>query len=86
MNIPEKAVEAAAGSVRCGWSIPMEDHPLGPDCDLCRKNARHMLEAATPFIQAAALHEAADNYRHYETPNARLYLRARADRIEESCD
>ena len=28
--------------------------------------------------KAEALEEAADAYRHYETPNARLYLRARA--------
>lgn len=28
--------------------------------------------------KAGALEEAADDYRHYETPNARLYLRARA--------
>jgi|GEM_PF-1576087 len=28
--------------------------------------------------KAQALEEAADDYRHYETPNARLYLRARA--------
>lgn len=28
--------------------------------------------------KAEALEEAADDYRHYETPNARLYLRARA--------
>ena len=33
---------------------------------------------AVADAKAEALEEAADAYRHYETPNARLYLRARA--------
>ena len=32
--------------------------------------------------QAEALNQAADDYRHYEQPNARLYLRARAAAVE----
>ena len=54
-----------------------------------KSDAAHWPEAAAIALTAAgfglvreagavALEEAADDYRHYETPNARLYLRARA--------
>ena len=43
-----------------------------------KESMRAALEAAAPIIRAEALEDAADDYRHYETPNARLYLRARA--------
>lgn len=43
-----------------------------------RNRAKRILEAAAPIIRAECLDAAADDYRHYETPNARLYLRARA--------
>jgi hypothetical protein len=35
-------------------------------------------------VAAGALDEAADGYRHYETPNARLYLRARAEKLRQA--
>lgn len=52
-EIPAEAVRAAAAARRCMWSMPMEDHPDGPDCEgMCMKAAKLALDAAAPFMVA----------------------------------
>jgi hypothetical protein len=81
--IPEAAVEAAGRLIHSQH----ETSPLDEWSDIFQRqakaNARLVLEAAAPHIRAQALEDAADDYRHYATPNARLYLRERAADILE---
>lgn len=67
MTVPDEAIEAAIGALS-----PTDAAAIYPDA------MRAALEAAAPYLRAQALEDAADAYRHYEAPNARLYLRARA--------
>lgn len=72
--IPDEVIEAAAESL-VGSTLGDRS---GIKWEEFFEAARLALEAAAPLIRAQALNDAADDYRHYETPNARLYLRARA--------
>jgi hypothetical protein len=83
MDIPDEAIEAAARALHKHFSAEDEtgmvsDFPS--DEYLCC--AREALEAAAPHLMAAALSDAANEYRHYKEPNASIWLRDRAAAIE----
>lgn len=82
MTISSEAIEAALLKVAGIHHIHGIQCLCGFKSFVSRDRTKHImdaaLDAAAPFIRAAALEEAADDYRHYETPNARLYLRERA--------
>lgn len=55
--IPREAVRAASEAMACRWMPRSKKHP---DCDLCLETAKEALTAASPFLRAQALEDAAD--------------------------